>query len=207
MEIRKREKWILGDFKVNLENRNSPDALLVNKFFKDNSLKQLITSHTRLTNKGGSCIDWIVTDSSYIYQSGILDELLSDHNSIFVVRKKGREVVCRKRKKIRTYKNFDSDVFRMSLTNNDWNTFYMVRNVNTFWKEMYSKINDILEIMCPYKIVYLRDPKTPWITDTVIKTMNERKKYIKLFRKTKNKHIFEICKYLRNRCNSLVRHA
>ena len=59
-EIRKREKLMLGDFNVNLEVRNAPDALLVYKFLKDNSLKQLITSHTRLTNRGGSCIDWII---------------------------------------------------------------------------------------------------------------------------------------------------
>ena len=79
VEIKKREKWILGDFNVNLEKRNTPDAMLANTFFKENSLKQLINGHTRLTNKGGSCKDWIITDSPYISQSGILDELLSYH--------------------------------------------------------------------------------------------------------------------------------
>ena len=90
-EYRKREKWILGDFNVNLENRNTPEVLLVNRFLKDNSLKQLITMHTGLTNKGRTCIDWIITDWSYVKSSGILDKLLSDHFSIFAVRKKNRD--------------------------------------------------------------------------------------------------------------------
>ena len=87
-DIVRREKWILGDFNVNLQARNEPNALLVNRFLKDNSLKQLINSHTRLSNKGGSCLDWIITDCPYISEYGILDELLSDHFSTYVVRKK-----------------------------------------------------------------------------------------------------------------------
>ena len=93
-DILQREKWILGDFNVNLGTRNEMNALLVNRFLKDNGLKQLINNHTRLTHNGGICLDWIITDCPYISQSGILDELLSDHFSIYVVRKKEREKVC-----------------------------------------------------------------------------------------------------------------
>ena len=53
----------------------------------------------------------------------------------------------------------------------------------------------------------LRNPKPPWINAEIIKAFNERNKYFKMFRKTRNKHIWEICKYLRNTCNSLVQKA
>ena len=206
-EIIRREKWILGDFNVNLEARNEPNALLVNRFLKNNSLKQLINTHTRLTNKGGSCLDWILTDCPYVNQCGTLDELLSDHFSIFAVRKKDREKIHKKWKTIRIQKNFDRDVFCNLLSNSDWTLYYTSRDVDYLWNVVYSRITEILEIMCPYKNVCLRDPKTPWINADVIKAINERKKYVRMYWKTKNQFIWEICKYLRNRCNSLIRNA
>ena len=79
--------------------------------------------------------------------------------------------------------------------------------MNSLWDIIYSRIIEILAVMCPYKNVCLRDPKTPWITLDIIKVINERRKYLKLFRKTRNRNIWESCKYLRIRCNTLVRNA
>ena len=205
--ISRREKWILGDFNVNLELRNEPNAMLVNRFLRDNGLKQLINVHTRLTHNGGSCLDWIITDCPYTSQSGILEELLSDHFSIYVIRKKEREKVCKVWKTIRIQKNFDKQVFCNLLLNHDWTLYYTLRDVDLLWNVIYTKIIEILEIMCPYKRVCLRDPKTPWINADVIKAFNERKKYMRIYWKSKNQFIWDICKYLRNRCNSLVRGA
>ena len=206
-DIRKREKWVLGDFNVNLGIRNTPESLLVNTFLKDNSLKQLIIEHTRLTNRGGSCIDWIITDCPFVKESGILEELLSDHFSIFVVRKKDREKTVKKWTKIRIYKNYDKDNFCALLANLDWVQYYAMRDVDELWNIIYVRIIEILEIMCPYKRVCLRDPKMPWVTAEVVKAINERKKYVRMYWKTKNQFIWDICKYLRNRCNTLVRNA
>ena len=206
-DILRREKWILGDFNVNLELRNEPNAILVNRFLKDNVLKQLINVHTRLTPRGGSCLDWIITDCPYVSHSGILDELLSDHFSIFAIRKKEREKVCKKWKIIRAQKNFDTNIFCDLLQNHDWTGYFASRDVDLLWDEIFQKITEILSIMCPYKRVCLRDPKTPWVNDALIKAINERKKYMRLYRKTKNLFIWDICKYMRNRCNSLARSA
>ena len=206
-EIRKREKWLLGDFNVNLEARNSAEAILVNRFLKNNSCRQLITTHTRLSNRGGSCIDWVITDCPYVNHSGIMDELLSDHFTIFAIRKKDHEKVWKVWKKVRIQKNFDKEVFCTLLLNSDWNQYYAIRDVDLLWNIVISRILEILEIMCPYKNVCLRDPKTPWITPAVVNAINERKKYVRMYWRTKKQYILEICKYLRNRCNTLVRNA
>ena len=104
-------------------------------------------------------------------------------------------------------KNFDKNVFCELLLNSDWNHYYTSRDVNFMWTVIYTRIIEILSIMCPYKKVCLRNPKTPWINADVIKAINERKKYVRMYWKTKNQCIREICKYLRNRCNSLIRNA
>ena len=83
----------------------------------------------------------------------------------------------------------------------------MSNNVDLMWNMIFTRINGILEVMCPYKVMFLRDPKTPWINADIIRAINDRKKYIRMFRKTRNQYILEICKYLRNKCNSLIRNA
>ena len=206
-EINKRERWILGDFNINLRNRNEPNALLVNAFLKDNGLNQLINIPTRLTNKGGSCLDWIITDCPYVNVSGTLDELISDHFSVFAIRKKEREKISKKWKTVRVMKNYDENMFSDLLSNSDWDPYFMSLDVDYLWDIVYSRIIEILSVMCPYKNVCLREPKTPWVNPDVVKAINERKKYMRMYRRTKNQYIWEICKYLRNRCNSQIRNA
>ena len=206
-DIGNRERWILGDFNVNLEIRNSPDTIRVNRFLKDNSLKQLITSHTHLTHRGGSCIDWIITDCMYVKESGVLDELVSDHFSVFAIRKKNREVITKKWITFRTYKNFNKDVFSMLLLTNNWNPFFAARDVDVMWDMIHAKIIEILELMCPIKRACLRDPKTPWVNADIIKAVKERRQYLRIYKRTKNQFIWDICKYLRNRCNSMIQGA
>ena len=92
-DVSRSEIWLLGGFNVNILIRNDIHVMTVNRFLKEFGLKQLITELTRLMSRGGSCIDWIITNSSIVKHSGVLDELLSDHFPIFVVRKKNREAV------------------------------------------------------------------------------------------------------------------
>ena len=56
-QINNRGRWVIGDFNMNIELRNTPEVLAINGFLKDNSLRQLITAHSRLTSTGISCID------------------------------------------------------------------------------------------------------------------------------------------------------
>ena len=58
-----------------------------------------------------------------------------------------------------------------------------------------------------YTCICLRDPKTAWVTGEVVRAIKERKKYVRLYWKTKKLFTWDICKYLRNRCNILVRSA
>ena len=137
----------------------------------------------------------------------MLDKLLSDHFSIFAVRKKEKEKVCKKWKNIRINKNFDRDIFCTLLQYYDWTVCYASRDVDVLWNNIFSNMTEILEVMCPYKRVGLPYPMTPWINAEVIKAINERKKYMRLYWKTKKQFIWEICKYMHNRCNSLIRSA
>ena len=96
--VMRSEIWILGDFNLNVLIRNDLDVVKVNRFLREKRLNQLIQEPTRLTNRGGTCIDWVITISQFVSIHGILNDLLSDHFPVFVVRKKGREMVKKVKK-------------------------------------------------------------------------------------------------------------
>ena len=122
-DIIKREKWILGGFNVDLLKRNLPILTKVNRFLKKKGLRQLIISCTRLTQFGGSCIDWIITDCNFVSKSSILNDLISDHYPIYCICKKVCEKVVREWKNIRLYKRFDQNVIGDLLMEIDWDLY------------------------------------------------------------------------------------
>ena len=202
-----REKWIMGDFNVDFSKRNMNSLTVVKDFMKNNGFKQIISDYTRISNMGRSCIDWILTDCDYVDQSGVLNDLLSDHYPIFCVRKKKREVVKKEWKYVRQYKNYNKNVFENSLTRADWHDFDTTVDIDEKWDIFLSKLNDILSVMCPYKNVYVRSRKTPWMSPDIIFYMKERAKLCKIFKKTGSAQIFELCRHLRNKVTRMVRNA
>ena len=139
--------------------------------------------------------------------TGILDDFLSDHLPIFAIRKKDRERVTRTWKTIRLYRLYNEEMFKNLLGAYDWGDFYDKTDPDELWAIISMRIQEILSVMCPYKRILLRDRKTPWITPEIINCIQERSKFMKIFRRSGNEGIFEIVKYLRNKINSLVRKA
>ena len=110
-------------------------------------------------------------------------------------------------KTIRQCKNYNYVDFCNLLMEIDWNLYDLEMNVNNMWDMILNKINEILAVMCPMKRVYVRSQKNPWINNEIIRNINERTKFIKLFRKTGSPHFFELSKFLRNKVATLIRKA
>ena len=201
------EIWILGDFNINIAIRNSPPVMSINRFLKEHGLKQLITESTRATARGGSCIDWIITNSLFVYDSGVLNMLLSDHFPVYVIRKKARETVKKVKKRVRILKNYNEDNFKALFDNIDWASYFDCENPDSLWDVIHKRIVDILEIMCPYKNILVREEKTPWFTNEIYACIKKRSEYVKFFRSTGSNDAFIISKFFRNKCNSLIRQA
>ena len=85
---RNREYWLLGDFNTDFLVRDNIDTKNYIAFFRNNGLSQLIAKLTRPNKYRGTCIDWIVTNSPFVLLSGVTNVLISDHITVFCVRKK-----------------------------------------------------------------------------------------------------------------------
>ena len=147
------EIWILGDLNTDMLRRDDPNTVQLTRSIKQLGLRQLINGITRPNERGGSCIDLILTDCIYIRESSILDDLIADHYSVFCIRKKDREHKTMITKTVRDYSNFDENNFEALLKNKDWENFDRLLDPDIQWEIIYQYVTSILMIMCPFKKV------------------------------------------------------
>ena len=188
--VSRSEIWILGDFNMNYLIRNNLEIMNVNKFLKEYNLVQIITSLTRLSNRGGSCIYWIITNCQYVATGGILNDLLSDHFPVYVVKKKTRDRANKVWKAVRNFRMYDDEMFIDLFLQIDWNVFFACEDPDMLWEMVHKKMIEILAIMCPYRNICVREHKTPWFTNEIYECMKKRAEYVRLFRKTHNNDVF-----------------
>ena len=105
------EIWLLGDFNTDFLVRDSINTKKLVIFFRNNGLSQLISEITRPNKFKGTCIDWIITNSLFVLHSGVSNVLISDHLTVFCVRKKKRENTCTVYRVFRDLKNYSQQNF------------------------------------------------------------------------------------------------
>ena len=175
-DVRDREIWILGDFIVDWLKRDSVDSVKLISFCKNSGLRQYIETVTRPNKRGGSCIDLIMSNSDFVCNYGIMNDIISDHYTVFCTRKKAREKKEMIWENVRDYSKYNEDIFVQILKNMDWSTFDQSLDPNFQWEFIRAKIIDILSVMCPYKRVFSRKYKPLWITPEIYRNIRERKR-------------------------------
>ena len=204
----KSELWILGDFNVDYLNRGDVNRQKYIDLFKKYGLRQYIEKITRPGSRGGTCLDWIATNTVFMSHYGTSNDYMSDHTTVYAVRKKAREknvkYVYRTR---RDLTNFDTDRFKTLISHAEWNVFDNTDELNVLWSIFHKTVCDILSIMCPLKRFKQREKITPWIGPEIYRAMRERDLYIKLFRITRNNIYLVEARRSRNKVNSLIHRA
>ena len=206
-DIARREIWILGDFNTDLLKRNDSNTVAIQAFAKKNGLTQCINSVTRPNVRGGSCIDLIMSNCLFVSESGVSDDMISDHLSVYCIRKKHKEKKTIVVETVRDYKAFNKEIFCDLITAIDWTNFDIDLNPANQWSYMCSKIAEILAVMCPYKRVHTRTPRKKWITTAVYRLIRERKRLLKNFQNSKDPQLLGLIRISRNIVNASVRKA
>ena len=135
-------------------------------------------------NNGGSCLDWIVTNSDFVNKPGVLSIYISDHFPVFCIRKKKRESLKYVYRTCRDLLNYNSDNFFALIRNIDWTQFHLLHKPDEMWNFLFGKSMDILSVMCPMKSYKQRENVTPWIMPDIYRAMRNRDKYVSLFHVT-----------------------
>ena len=207
IDMSKREIWIIGDFNIDWLKRNIPDTMKLMQFCKTHGLEQKIKSVTRPNKSRGSLIDLMITNSNFVCDSGVLDDMIADHYTIYCIRKKLREKKDMVFKTVRNYRKYNEKDLITLLRASDWDLFNVSMSPDDQWNIIEDKITEIMSIMCPYKKVLSRKNRPLWINQDIFRAIRERKRLLKLYRITGNNNTFRSLCILRNRVNSMIDRA
>ena len=198
---------VIGDLNVNYKNKKSPDFKKMHFFSQSNGLTQYIKNTTRNTDKSQSLIDLALSNSQYIDQAGTLDHFISDHQPIYIIHKKGRDRRSSVEFRGRSYRKFDSQIFRDSLVNLGWEDYKTINDPEEAWSLIHDRINLVVDEMCPIQTFHIKNYKPDWMSKELIEQMKDRDYFFRKAKSTGDADAWNIAKHLRNITNSNIRQA
>ena len=199
--------YIMGDLNIDYLNKTAKAYKSLTFFEKTNQLTQIIRETTRNTDKTNTLLDVILTDDVHVGKSGTLNIMISDHQPIYVVKKKMREVRNSALFEGRSYNSFDLGSFRDRLTKLDLTNLYEMEGPEEIWSAILGHIVNDLDIHCPIRKFIIKNYKPDWANDDLLEQIRNRDYFYKKAKDTKNKDDWNIAKHLRNIVNRNVRQA
>ena len=197
------EIHILGDMNVDILNDQRSSAYL--KVMSALGFQQLITSPTRVTCTSETLIDHIFTNrASHIQQSGTIPCGMSDHDLIFLVRKKPRMQNQKRIITFRSFKNVNIDNLKNDIDSLPWNVIDSYEDSNELLDNIHKLLLPVLNKHCPISKRSVRSKAVPWMTGEVIDYIRIRDKLKHKFVKTKEGHHWEAYKKVRNAANNAI---
>ena len=202
------EVVILGDFNIDYKNKKSPNYKRIKFFERSNLLEQLICTTTRNTKTSSSLLDMAFIKMKHISQAGTLDSFISDHQPIFIIKKKEKN-----RGKMdlsfdgRSYRHYNKQVFSDNISSKNWTSFYDAPTPSEVWKEMLYIITAEADKQCPVKHFKIRNSKPCWLTNELIEQMRYRDYFYRKAKKLNNEDDWNIAKFHRNQVNFNIRKA
>ena len=199
--------FVMGDWNVNYQNMLSPAYKKVFFFEKSNNLRQVIRDTTRNTDKSKTLLDLIMTNAKHVNCSGTLNSFISDHQPIFVIKKKQRTTPDTMNFTGRSYKNLDLDTLIDNLYKSDWAGLYLHHDPELAWDFLYQKLTMELDKSCPIRKSRVRNYIPDWINPRLREMMKNRDYFYSKAKQTNNDDDWNIAKHLRNVVNTSIRQA
>ena len=207
LELTKIELFIMGDLNIDMLDKKNISTKRIIELLKPFGLRQLIKSPTRYSNDKNSILDVIFTNSDFISNSGVGDVNLSDHQMILTTRKKVKIQNQKCAFTGRSYRNYNKDVFQISVADADWTTFDNENTVTSKWKEMEKIIRGSIDVMCPIKEFRIKQVKEQWVTPPLLELIKDKDSAMKKAKRKGDPELWKIAKDLRNRCTKRLREA
>ena len=207
LNLQKMDVFLMGDLNVNFKNKKSADFKKINFLFKSNGLSQLIKQTTRNTDKTKSLLDVIATNSKYISEAGTLDHFISDHQPIYVIKKKKRDSRPKVEFRGRSYRNYNGEDYKRNLLECDWGNFYKLEDPNEAWEYMLNQFTPLIDKMCPIRDYTIKNYEPDWVTSELLEQIKDRDYFFCKARETNDPDAWNIARHLRNVTNANIRSA
>ena len=207
IDLLKKDVILLGDFNIDFLDKSSKETKNVNRLVSEYGLTKRINCPTRYGATKDSCIDQIITNSNHILEAGVADINISDHQLIYYVKKKGKDQTTKTSFKGRSYRNYDLEIFKNLLDDQNWDRFQQNEDPNILWDIMSGNIENAIDDLCPLKTFKIKKYKEPWITQELLELIKQKDVRLKKAKRTKSVDDWNVAKRLRNDCLARIRRA
>ena len=200
----KNDIFILGDLNINtlcngmnLFDKNSNhfnENITLSPLFKQYrelcvsfSMKQIISSPTRITSNSSSLIDHVLTNASnMISSSGVIDIGISDHQMIYCTRKLVRSRFdIHKNIRCRSFENYDATSFVDILRLCNFPNYETYGDINHAYSDFIGKLTNSIDKVAPTKVIRPKSRSEDWFDGEICNAIKIKKKRLKKFKRTR----------------------
>ncbi len=180
---------LMGDMNLNYNSRTDSSVKQYKEFLKRAQLTCLNMQPTRITNTTRSNLDHILTNRKDLYLNcNTVDPGLSDHQMVFVSRKRKKlkrgfhYVDCR------SFRHFNPEEFQNDVENADWDILYECTDVNVAANILCSTLVKIIDKHAPFTKLKLRDYAPPWLNTEFLGLVDTREFWSNKYKKNPNEY-------------------
>ena len=206
-DLHKYEIVLVGDLNLDCSAPSNESYKKVNNLCSEFGLKNYIDKPTRSTLNTSSVLDIILTNIKNVNSYGVLNYNISDHNPVFIIKRR----IHNNKNKIwvegRSYKNYDRDLFMHKIANLDWSILALLNDPNEAWHMIYKAIVYEADIMCPIRKFKVNTLKPDWYTLDLLQQARERDRLARLAKRHKTQESWGKFTTARNKFNSDIKAA
>ena len=204
---------LIGDTNIDYLRWQSPDQAhqklvdLTKEEIETLGFTQVIKNHTRSwRGQADSLVDqcWLNHPEKLISHWN-LTRGSSDHNQIGVVLRTKDKISAGQEILKRTWKNFDTDRYKLKVKNIDWSSLYNCKDINTANTIFEDKLGKILNEEAPWKCIQTRRNYRNWVTSEDKQNMTQRDQAREVARLTDNQHDWDHYRKLGNACSKTLK--
>jgi hypothetical protein len=201
-----KEAYHFGDKNIDLLKKYTLGQKLFGGF-SEYGYTQLITEATHHTKTSHTLIDHIYSNTQdFLAKSGVITSGLSNHDMVFIVRKKQGPLFHTKTIRSRNFKHFNDASFSKDIQNFPWQNINAFPNdINEQVKFFESSISCILNCHAPLTTKTVRAKPSAWLCEDLKKQMRVRDHIKKQFKISKCPILYKKYQTLRNQINIACR--
>ena len=196
----------MGDFNINYK-RTSPDKKKLVAWHHRFGLKQLVNSDTRCAKSSRSMIDLIFSDMDHCYSSGVVNLHVSDHQPVYLIKKKIKDIRHKTSFKGRTYRAYNKDLLGDELTRVIKDSFISSDDPNVCWDRMDNFLAGFLNKYCPIKTFRTKVSSPAWVNHEILTMAKDRDRAWKVAKLTDREEDWIIARQFRNQVNNSIKTA
>lgn len=213
-QINKENKpnYIMGDYNIDLlkvdTDRPSRDYL---NLIYSHSYTPTIIKPTRITPSSATLIDNILTNNQVTVNSVILVTDITDHLPTILsttINLQKKKVPKKEQSYKRSHTDCNINYFKQKLSKVNWNEKLNGVNVDedyNVFNETFTKLYDECIPLKKCSVNRKKEPLSPWITKGLLKSINNKNKLYKKYKKIPNDENLQKYKMYRNKLDSLIR--